>query len=133
MTERSGVFWEWSRRYLIEYLIALALCAVSAGFCIPWARTATSDWMRALRVAVPAASILLAALVVYRHFLRVDEFLRRVMLESFAIAGAVTSIWTLIYAMGEAAGFPRISIWWVWGSLMLVWNLATFAKWMFRR
>jgi hypothetical protein len=83
-------------------------------------------------MAVPAGAILLMAFVVLRHFLRIDEFLRRIMVESFAVAGAVACIWTLVYALFELAGFPRISILWVWGSLILTWNLWTFGKWTFR-
>jgi hypothetical protein len=54
-------------------------------------------------------------------------------MESFAVAGVFASVWTLVYALFEIAGFPRISMWWVFGSLMLVWNLWTFGKWKFRR
>ena len=133
MIEQSGVLREWNKRYLFEYLIALAFCLASAGICIPLARAATSNAIRFLLLAVPTVAILLMALVVYRHFLRIDEFLRRVMAESFAVAGAVVSIWTLVYALFELAGFPRISIWWVWGSLMVSWNSWTFGKWVFRR
>jgi hypothetical protein len=132
MAEQNGVFREWNKRYLFEYLIALALCIASAGFCISLARVATINANRVLLMAVPAGAILLMAFVVLRHFLRIDEFLRRIMVESFAVAGAVACIWTLVYALFELAGFPRISIWWVWGSLILTWNLWTFGKWTFR-
>jgi hypothetical protein len=129
MIEQSGVLREWNKRYLFEYLVALAFCLASASFCIPLARAAATNASRLLWLAPPAASILLMALVVYRHFLRIDEFPRRVMLESFAVAGAIVSIWTLVYVLLEIAGFPRISMWWVWGSLMFVWNVWTLGKW----
>jgi hypothetical protein len=133
MNGQSGVFQEWNKRYLVEYLIVLAICLVSATFCIPLARAATTNAGRALLLAAPSAAILLMALVVYRHFLRIDEFLRGVMLESFAVAAAVVSVWTLIYALFEISGSPRISIWWVWGSLMVTWNAWTLGKWVLRR
>jgi hypothetical protein len=133
MVEQDGVFREWNKRYLFEYVIALAFCWASAGICIPLAQAATSNGISLLWMAAPAVAILLMAFVVYRHFLRIDEFLRRVMVESFAVAGAVASVWTLGYALFELAGFPRISIWWVWGSLMLTLNSWIFGKWAFRR
>ena len=133
MAEPSGIFREWSKRYLFEYVIALALCMASAGFCIPLARGATVDANRLLWMAVPTGAILLMAYVVLRHFLRIDEFLRRVMMESFAVAGAFACLWTLVYALFELAGFPKISIWWVWGSMILIWNAWTFGKWTFRQ
>jgi hypothetical protein len=131
MTEQSGIIREWNRRYLGEYLIALAFCIISATFCLPLARAATATATRLLFLTPPAVSVLLMAFVVYRHFLRIDEFLRRIMLESFAVAGAVASIWTMLYILLEISGFPKISMWWVWGSLMFVWNAWIFGKWVF--
>jgi hypothetical protein len=133
MAEKSGVFGEWSRRYLVEYLIALFVCVASAQFCIPLARAAAGRGTRILLMTGPTAGILLMAFVVFRHYLRVDEFLRRVMMESFAVAGAVASVWTLVYAVCELAGFPKISMWWVWGSVVFVWNSWIFGRWAFRR
>jgi len=133
MSEPSGVFREWSKRYWLEYFIALALCVTSVAFLIPLARAAKPGTTRALLAAVPAASILLMALAVLRHFRRIDEFLRRVMVESFAVAGAFACVWTLMYGIFELAGFPRISMWWAWGSMVVVWNAWTFGKWMFWR
>ncbi len=123
MAENDGVFRKWSKRYLIEYLIALALCIAASGFCLPRARAATSQLTRIFFLAMPVAAILLMAIVVHRHFQRVDEFLRRVMVECFAAAGAFTLTWTLAYGVFEIAGFPKISMWWVFGGMALVWNL----------
>jgi hypothetical protein len=89
MAEQNGIFRELSKHYLFEYLIALALYVAAAGFCIPLACVDTIDANRVLLMAVPAGAILMMAFVVLRHFLRIDEFLRRVMVESFAVAGAV--------------------------------------------
>lgn len=127
MIQRDGVFREWSKRYLIEYLAALGLCIASSAFCIPLVRTATSEVMRVTFLALPAAAILLMVVVVLRHFLRVDEFMRGLMLQCFAVAGAVTLACTLAYGVFEIAGLPRISMWWVFGEMALVWNL-----WMLR-
>jgi hypothetical protein len=132
MTDNGGVFREWSKRYLFEYLVVLILCLATAGFCIPLARAATTRSVQIVLLAGPTAAILLMPLVVYRHYRRVDEFLRHVMLESFAAAGAFASVWTLVYAVCELAGLPRISMWWVWGSMVLVWNLWIFGRWAFR-
>ena len=86
-----------------------------------------------LFMAMPAIAVLLMALVVFRHFLRIDEFLRRELVESFAAAAAVTFIWTMFYGVCELAGFPRISIWWIWGGMTVVMNLWLFGKRMFVR
>ncbi len=127
MDESDGVFRQWNKRYLVEYLGALVLCIASSRICIPLARTASSQVTRISLMALPSAAILLMAVVVLRHFLRVDEFMRRLMLECFAAAGAFTMTWTLAYAVFEIAAFPKISMWWVFGGMALVWNL-----WMLR-
>lgn len=79
--------------------------------------------------AVPAAATIVMAFVVYRHFQRIDEFLRRRMLESLAVAGAFTLVSTLAYGLFETAGFPKISIWWPFGGTVLACNL----YWVFRK
>ncbi len=127
MADHGGVFREWNKRYLIEYLAALALCLTASGFCIPLARAASSEITRLFFMAVPAAAILVIAIVVFRDFRRVDEMLRRLMVECFAVAGAFAFAWTLAYALFEIAGRPRISMWWVFGGVALAWNL-----WMLR-
>jgi hypothetical protein len=127
MVEQDGVFREWSKRYLIEYSFALAFCIATSGFFIPLARAASSEGARMAFMAVPAAAILVMAIVVLRHFRRVDEMMRRLMIECFAIGGAFTLTWTLVYGICEIAGLPKISMWWVFGGLALVWNL-----WMLR-
>ena len=127
MIQRDGVFQDWSKSYLVEYLAALALSIVSSAFCIPLVRTATSQIMRVTFLAFPAAAILLMVFVVLRHFLRVDEFMRGLMIQCFAVAGAITLACTFAYGVFEIAGLPRISMWWVFAEMALVWNL-----WMLR-
>ena len=123
MVENDGVFREWSKRYLVEYLFALALCIGTSGSCIPLARAASSGAGRISFMAAPAAAILVMAVVVLRHFRRVDEMMRRLMMECFAMARAFTLTWTLAYGILEIAGLPKISMWWVFAGMALVWNL----------
>ncbi|MGA2131794.1 MAG: hypothetical protein ABSH50_05835 [Bryobacteraceae bacterium] len=61
-----------------------------------------------------------------RHFLRIDEYLRRTVAEYFAVAAAATGIWTLAYGFFELAGFPHLSMWWVWPGMafaMILWRV----------
>jgi hypothetical protein len=127
MTMHDGVFRDWIKRYTIEYIVALALCIVAAGLCIPLARGASSQLVRLSLMAGPVFAIFVMGVVVLRHYWRVDEFMRRLMLECFAVTGAFTLASTLAYGIFEIAGFPRISMWWVVGGTALVWNL-----WMLR-
>jgi hypothetical protein len=49
-----------------------------------------------------------------RHLDRVDEYLRRYLLESFALAAALTAGLTFSYGFLETAGYPRLSMFAVW-------------------
>jgi hypothetical protein len=123
MEKQQGAFERWNRRYLIEYFGALALCIVASGICIILMRAGTSQSARFFLLALPAAAILVMAIVVLRHFQRVDEFIRRLMLDCFAVTGAFALICALAYGIFEIAGLPRISMWWLFGGTVLVWNL----------
>ncbi len=123
MKKQHGVLQQWNRRYLIEYLGALALCILASGICIILMRTGTSQSPRLFLLALPAAAILVMAIVVFRHFERVDEFIRRLMVDCFAVTGAFALTCTLAYGIFEIAGLPRISMWWLFGGTVLVWNL----------
>lgn len=127
MPTEDGLLRQWNKRYLIEYIAALTFLIVSAGFCIPLANAVDSQFVRLSLMAVPTLAVLAVAIVVLRHFWRVDDFLRRLMLECFAVAGAFAFMSTLTYGIFEIAGFPKISMWWGFGGTTLVWNL-----WMLR-
>ena len=118
MAEQHGVFQQWNRRYLIEYLGALGLCIIASGICIPLARTSDSQIARNFLMTIPAASILVMGIVVLRHFRRIDELLRHLMLECFAVTGAFALMFTLAYGVFEIAGFPRVSMWWAFGGMV---------------
>jgi len=127
MNKNVGLLREWNKRYMIEFVVAWALCLAASAFCIPLARTAGSPVVRISLMAVPTLAVLVIAFVVLRQFRRVDEFLRHVMLECFAVAGAVALVATLAYGIFEAAGFHRLSMWWGFAATSLAWNL-----WMLR-
>jgi hypothetical protein len=79
----------------------------------------------ALRTALlltPMIPIALAIWAIARQFRRMDEFIRLRTLESLAIAAAVTAGLSLTYGFLEGAGFPRLSMFWVWPVMGFVWG-----------
>jgi hypothetical protein len=52
-----------------------------------------------------------------------DEFQRLRALESIAVAAAVTAGLTFTYGFLEGLGFPRLSMFWVWGITGITWGL----------
>lgn len=58
-----------------------------------------------------------------RHLARIDEYIRRQMLETFAIASAITAGLSFTYGFLETAGFPRLSMFTVWMAMGASWGL----------
>jgi hypothetical protein len=125
MNDQGGLFKSWTKRYASEYAVALAIYLLSVVVCVPRALAAGKPSIRVLLLMGPSAGILFMAITVIRHFLRIDEFLRHKVIEYFAISAAFTGIWTLAYGFFELAGFPRLSMWWIWPGMtlaMLSWS-----------
>jgi len=125
MGEGRGIQARWNRRYVLEYGVAVALYVLTVLLCLPPAFKASTLSRRALLLMGPCAGIVALLVVVVRHVLRIDEFLRHSVIESFAVAAAFTGVWTLAYGFFELVGFPRISVWWIWPGMalsMLLWS-----------
>ena len=54
-------------------------------------------------------------------------------LEGLAIAAAVTAGLTFTYGFLESAGFPKVSMFWVWGVMGTVWAAHTALRCLFSR
>src|SRR5688572_4646574 len=114
---------EANRKYRLELGAAmLAYMAVLFG-SIHLGKPMEPGGARTLLLMSPAIPLLLAIWAIARHFGRMDEFMRLRSLESFAIAGAVTAGVTFTYGFLEGAGFPKLSMFWVWGLMGLTWGL----------
>ena len=133
MSEKDELSKKWYKRYFFEYVAALILLAITNVLCIPAVHAAATLKSRMILMLPPCIAILLMGIVIFRHYLRIDEFLRGEMVQSLAVAAAFTYLWITCYGVCESAGFPRISIWWVWGSMTVVHNLWFFGKRVFRR
>jgi hypothetical protein len=70
--------------------------------------------VRTLVLISPMIGFSLALWAIARHFARVDEYIRRLLLESVALAAAITAGLTFTYGFLETAGFPRLSMFTVW-------------------
>jgi hypothetical protein len=58
-----------------------------------------------------------------RHVARIDEYQRLRMLESVALAFAITGAVTFSYGFLETAGFPKLSMFAVWIVMGASWGL----------
>ena len=77
--------------------------------------------------------VVLTVWAIARQFRRIDEFMRLRTLEALALGAAVTAALSLTYGFLESAGFPKLSMFWVWPVMGFVWGLAACARRLFAR
>ena len=85
--------------------------------------------MRYVLLLVPLIPVGLMVPVLLRYFRETDEFERRVLIESLAIAGGVTAAFAVTCGFLEIAGMPTLSAWWYWMVLMFSWGLTRCLMW----
>lgn len=109
------------RKYIWELTFALALYIAVLVVSLRIGKTMDPGLVRTLIVLTPAIPIFITVWVIARAFARMDEFVRLRSLESIAVAAAVTAGVTFTYGFLESAGFPRQSMFWVWGIMGFTW------------
>ena len=113
------------RKYIIELTVAMLLYAAVLIGSVYVAKPMQPSPMRTLLLMSPAIPMLLAVWAIARQFRRMDEFVRLRSLESLAIAAAVTAALGITYGFLEGAGYPKLSMFWVWGVMGLMWGLSS--------
>lgn len=82
----------------------------------------------------PMIGFFLMIWAVARQVGRMDEYLRGAMLETIAIAAAVTAGITFTYGFLENASYPRLSMFAVWGVMGSSWLVVgLLRRWMMER
>lgn len=116
MLEREAL-----KRYRLELSAAMVVYVATLFGSISVGKPMEPGLGRTLLLLSPAIPLLLAIWAIVRQFGRMDEFVRLRSLENFAIAGAVTAGLTFTYGFLETAGFPKLSMFWVWGLMGATW------------
>ena len=111
------------RKYSRELGGALAIYVAVLFGSLALAKGVDSGTARTLLLLTPLVPVMLAVWAISRQFRRMDEFVRLRSLESVAIAAGITAGWTLTYGFLENAGFPKLSMFWVWPVMGFVWGL----------
>jgi hypothetical protein len=114
---------EAKRKYHLELGGAMLLYMAALTGSLLIAKSMAPGLARTLLLLCPAIPMLLAVWVIARQFGRMDEFVRLRSLEGLAVAAAVTAGLTFTYGFLESAGFPKVSMFWVWGVMGGVWGL----------
>ncbi|HMN47174.1 MAG TPA: hypothetical protein PKE27_21530 [Povalibacter sp.] len=116
---------EATRKYRLELGASLAIYLGALFVSLRLAKSMDPGTLRTALLIIPVIPVMLAVWAIARHFQRMDEFMRLRSLESFAVAGAVTAGLAMTYGFLESAGFPKLSMFWVWGVMGATWMLAT--------
>jgi hypothetical protein len=122
-----------NRKYRLELFAAMIVYTVVLFGSISIAKGMDVGVARTLLLVTPAIPLMLAVWAIARHFRRMDEFLRLQSLEGIAIGAAVTAALSLTYGFLESAGFPKLSMFWVWPVMAVVWGLHACLRCMFTR
>jgi len=114
-----------SRQYLKELGGAMLAYAVVLLASISWLNRhadLASPWrdLAALSPMLPAVAVLWA---IMRQMRRLDELQRRVQFEALAFAFAGTALLSFGYGFLEGLGYPRLSMFAVWGAMAPLWVL----------
>ena len=124
---------EAKRKYFWELGLSMALYALVLVASLHLTEKMEDGLARTLLALAPALPIFIVVWVIARQFGRMDEFVRLRSLESIAVAAAVTAGLTFTYGFLEGAGFPRLSMFWVWGIMGSTWGIHTCLRGFFSR
>lgn len=102
---------------MVAYLVILFASVWTIKHVVPGG---PFHYLIALLPLVPVAFLVPIFIGYYRN---VDEFERRMQMESLAIAAGVTAMLSVTYGFLELAGLPHLSAWWTWTVLMLTWGI----------
>jgi hypothetical protein len=111
------------RRYQLELGASMVIYIAVLFGSIAIAKPMAEGVLRTALLLTPMIPIGLAIWAIARQFRRMDEFVRLRTLEGLAIAAAVTAGLSLTYGFLEGAGFPKLSMFWVWPVMGAVWGV----------
>jgi hypothetical protein len=113
------------RRYIVQLTIAM-LAYVAICFAVIYAvnHTGVAGWLKVALLLLPVIPVVAVFLAVLQFLGATDEFDRKVMLESLAVAAGITALLAITYTFLENAGLPRPEAWWTWVVLVGSWGVA---------
>ena len=109
-----------SRRYTSEFTVAIVLYMAVLLWTRSAFRTYHGPWELAIALA-PLLPVILVFIAGIRLYAGTDEFNKRIMVESLAIAGVITALLAVTYGFMEGDQLPRPSAWWTWSAFMFSW------------
>ncbi len=112
---------EMTKKYLVELSGSVVIYTIILFSAIKFGKGITAEPWHTVVALSPMIGFCLMLFVIARQFNRVDEYQRKLLLETFAISAAVTAGWTFSYGFLEGAGYPRLSMFTVWPVMGGTW------------
>lgn len=113
-------------RFLLSFGIGMAcyVFALTTSVAVLATTTLEAGWRTivALLPMVPAAGV---AISVMRQVRSMDELQRRIQLEALALAFGGTALATFSYGFLETVGYPKLSMFFVWPLMALLWMIGS--------
>ena len=117
-----------ARAYRFELWTAIAIYVVLLLASIRFGRPMDDGPLRTVVLLSPMIGFGLMIRAIARHVARIDEYQRLRMLESVALAFAITGAVTFSYGFLETAGFPKLSMFSVWIVMGASWGLTNLVR-----
>jgi hypothetical protein len=121
------------RRYMRELVLSFALYTLLLVASIKFGRPMPESSLRTAILLSPMLGFLGAIWAIARHLNGIDEYQRKFVLDTWAIAAALTAALTFSYGFLETAGFPKLSMFTVWMVMGSAWAIVCLARSLMRR
>jgi hypothetical protein len=115
------------RAYRIELWTAIAVYVALVVASTRFGRPMEDGLLRTVVLLSPMIGFAMMIRAIARHVARIDEYQRLRLLESLALAFAITGAVTFSYGFLETAGYPKLSMFSVWMVMGVSWGVASFA------
>ncbi|MDQ2823774.1 MAG: hypothetical protein M3Y65_25930 [Pseudomonadota bacterium] len=115
-------------RYQREFIGSLLVYAVLLVASIRYGRPMAEGMLRTVVLLSPMAGFVGMIWAIARNLSRIDEYQRKFLLETFALAAGLTSALTFSYGFLETAGYPKISMFSVWMIMCGAWCIVGIAR-----
>lgn len=120
-------------RYSRELVSAFIVYFILLTASIKFGRPMPDSYLRTAVLVSPMLGFFGAIWAIARHVNSIDEYQRKYLLDTWAIAAALTAAITFSYGFLETAGFPKISMFSVWMIMGGTWALVCLGRYVMQR
>lgn len=123
-------------RHSVRIIGASVLYALSL-VASAWVLRTASGLSQPVQLILALAPLIPGALMLWAHIRQIgdmDELMRKVQLNSLAIAAGGAAFLTIGYGSLEMTGFPKLSMFYVAPLIVVIWTVSNFAQvfWLMR-